>query len=166
MVNFVRRMCLHGDEENQHKIRTTLAEAEAFAPADSICPANDDDDDELNPDGVVMQDGSTKKRSRKLTEKGHCLRKSTLHNKRKKMNSRLLRQEGAIEDLMYKCTHTRIWWQYQKRLHGMITSLSNCCWCMKSTILYWTSQINVMIMNGLKKLMKECLHSSTRSIIG
>ena len=72
-----------------------MAEAEAFAPTDSICPANDDDDDELNPDSAVMQDDSIKKRSRKLTEKGHCLRKSTLHNKREKMNSRLLRQEGA-----------------------------------------------------------------------
>ena len=59
--------------------------AETFASIDRIDPVNDDD--ELNPDGAVMQDDSTKKRSRKLTEKGLCLKKSTLHNKRKKMNS-------------------------------------------------------------------------------
>ena len=100
LVNLVRRMSLHGDEENQHKIRTTLTEAEAFAPADSIDPANEDDV-KLNPDSAMIQDDSIKKRSRKLTEKGLCLKKSTLHNRRKKMNSRLLRQAGAIEDLMY-----------------------------------------------------------------
>ena len=93
-------MSLHQDGENQHEMRTTLAEAEVFAPVDRIDPANDDDD-ELNPDGAVMQDDSTNKRSRKLTEKGLCLKKSTLHNKRKKMNARLLRQAGAKEDLMY-----------------------------------------------------------------
>ena len=82
LVNLVRRISLHEDEENQHEMRITLAEAEAFAPADSIDLANDDDD-ELNSDGAVMQDDSTKKRSRKLTEKGLCLKKSTLHNKRK-----------------------------------------------------------------------------------
>ena len=48
----------------------------------------------------------------------------------------------------------------------MIRSLSNYCyWYMNSTIIYWTSQINVMMLNGLKKLMKECLHSNTWSII-
>ena len=52
----------------------------------------------------MTQDDSTKKRSSEMTEKGLCLKKSTLNNKRKKMNSRLLRQAGAIE-----CTHTRIW---------------------------------------------------------
>ena len=34
-------------------------------------------------------------------EKGICLKKSTLYNKKKKMNSRLLRQASAIEGLMY-----------------------------------------------------------------
>ena len=107
LVNLVRRMSLHENEVNQHDMRTTLAEAEAFAPADRIDPANDDDndddddDDELNPDGAVMQDDSAKTRSRKLMEKGICLKISTLHNKRKKINSRLLRQASAIEDPMY-----------------------------------------------------------------
>ena len=40
-----------------------------------------------------------------MTEKGLCL-KSILHNKRKKMNSRLLRQAGAIKDLMYTYKNT------------------------------------------------------------
>ena len=100
LVNLVRKMSRHEDEENQHEMRTTLAEAEPFSPADSIDPVNDGDD-KLNPDGAVMQDDSTKKRSRKVTGKGLCLKKSTLHNKRKKVNSRLLRQAGPIEDLMY-----------------------------------------------------------------
>ena len=47
-------MSLHEDGENQHEMRTTLAEAKAFGPADSTDPGNDDDD-ELNPDGAVMQ---------------------------------------------------------------------------------------------------------------
>ena len=49
-------MSLHEDGENQDEMRTTLAEAEAeaFGPADSADPGNDDDD-ELNPDGAVMQ---------------------------------------------------------------------------------------------------------------
>ena len=34
-------------------------------------------------------------------EKGLCLKKSTLYKKRKKMNSRLLRQASGIDDLMY-----------------------------------------------------------------
>ena len=34
LVNLVRRISLHEDEENQHEMRTTLAESEAFAPAD------------------------------------------------------------------------------------------------------------------------------------
>ena len=92
-------MSLYDDEENQHGMKTILAETEAFAPADRIDPANYDN--EVNPDGAVMQDGSTKKRSRKLTEKDLCLKRSTLYDKRKKMNSRLLRQASAIEDLMY-----------------------------------------------------------------
>ena len=58
--------------------------AENFASIDRIDPVNDDD--ELNPDGAVMQDDSTKKRSGKLTEKSLCLKKSTLLNKREKMN--------------------------------------------------------------------------------
>ena len=95
MVNLVSRMSLHEDE-NQHEMRTILAKAEAFAPADSIDPANDDD--ELNPATAVIQDNSTKKRSGKLTEKGLCMKKSTLHNRRK-MNSRLLRQPGVSQAL-------------------------------------------------------------------
>ena len=73
--------------------------AETFASIDRIDPVNDDD--ELNPDGAVMQDDSTKKRSGKLTEKSLCLKKSTLLNKREKKNSRLLRQASVIEDLMH-----------------------------------------------------------------
>ena len=34
LVNLARRMTLHEDEENQHEMRTTLAENEAFALAD------------------------------------------------------------------------------------------------------------------------------------
>ena len=34
-------------------------------------------------------------------EKGLCLKKSALYKKRKKMNSRLLRQASGIDDLMY-----------------------------------------------------------------
>ena len=83
-VDLVSIMSLHEDQENQCGMKTTLVEAETFASADRIDPANDDD--HLNPDGAVMQDHSTKKRSRKLTEKSLCLKKSTLHNKREKMN--------------------------------------------------------------------------------
>ena len=92
-------MSLYEDEENQHGMKTILVEAEAFASANRIDTANDDDD--LNSDGAVMQDNSTKKRTRKLTEKVLCLKKTTLFNKRKEMNSRLLRQESALEDLIY-----------------------------------------------------------------
>ena len=45
------------------------------------------------------------KRSRKLTEKGYDLKMSTLDDKRKKMNSRLIRQAVAIEDLMYSSSN-------------------------------------------------------------
>ena len=99
LVNLVSRMSLYEDEENQHGMKTILVEAEAFASANRIDTANDDDD--LNSDGAVMQDNSTKKRTRKLTEKVLCLKKTTLFNKRKEMNSRLLRQESALEDLIY-----------------------------------------------------------------
>ena len=92
-------MSLYEDEENQHGMKTILVEAEAFASANRIDTANYDDD--LNSDGAVMQDNSTKKRTRKLTEKVLCLKKTTLFNKRKEMNSRLLRQESALEDLIY-----------------------------------------------------------------
>ena len=44
---------------------------------------------------------SHQKRSRKLTEKGWSLKLSTLNSTRGKMNSRLVRQSGTIEDLMY-----------------------------------------------------------------
>ena len=87
---------MHEDEENQHGMKTKLVEAEAFAPADRIQPAND----ELNPNGAVMQDHSTSTRSRKLEKKGLFLKKSTLYNNRK-INSRLLRQASVTEDLMY-----------------------------------------------------------------
>ena len=100
MVNLVSRMSLHKDEEKQHGMKTILVEDEAVAPADRIDPANDDNDD-LNPGGGVMQDDTTNKGSRKLTEKGLYLRKSTLYNKRKKINLRLLRQARAMENLMY-----------------------------------------------------------------
>ena len=59
-------MSLHEDQENQHGMKTILVEAEVFVPGYRIDSANDD----LNPDGAVMQDDSTKKRSSKLTEKG------------------------------------------------------------------------------------------------
>ena len=45
------------------------------------------------------------RRSRKLTEKGYDLKMSTLDDKRKKMNSRLIRQAVAIEDLMYSSSN-------------------------------------------------------------
>ena len=77
-------------------MKTKLVEAEAFAPADRIHPAND----ELNPTGAVMQDHSTNTRSRKMKKKGLFLKKSTLYNNRK-INSRLLRQASVTEDLMY-----------------------------------------------------------------
>ena len=87
LVNLVSRMSLHEAKENKHEMR--IISAEAIAPTDRIDPANDDDG--LNPDGAVMQDGTTKMRRRKLTEKGLYLKRSTLHNKRRQMNSRLLR---------------------------------------------------------------------------
>ena len=124
-------MSLHEAEENKHEMRIILAEAEAIAPADRIDPANDDDG--LNPDGAVMQDGSTKMRRRKLTEKGLYLKRSTLHSKRRQMNSRLLRQARAIKDLMYRYKNMVT---VGKRLHSMITSFHNCCRYIKSTILY------------------------------
>lgn len=36
-----------------------------------------------------------------MAEKGPCLKKSILYNKRNKMNSMLLRQASVIEDLLY-----------------------------------------------------------------
>ena len=89
-------MRLHEDKVNQHGMKTKLVEAEAFATADRIHPAND----ELNPNGAVMQDHSRKTRSRKLKKKGLFLKKSTLYNNRN-INSRLLRQASATEDLIY-----------------------------------------------------------------
>ena len=157
----VSRTSLHEAEENKHEMMIILAEAEAIAPADRIDPANDDNG--LNPDGAVMQDGSTKMRRRKLTEKGLYLKRSTLHSKRRQMNSRLLRQARAIKDLMYRYKNMVT---VGKRLHSMITSFHNCCRYIKSTILYWACQIDATMMNCFKKLIKESLHSNTRSIIG
>ena len=36
LVHMVSRMSLHEEEENQHEMRTILAEVKAFAPADRI----------------------------------------------------------------------------------------------------------------------------------
>ena len=137
LANLVRRMSLHENEVNQHDMRTTLAEAEAFAPADRIDPANDDDndddddddDDELNPDVAVMQDDSAKTRSRKLMEKGICLKISTLHNKRKKINSRLYAYKNMVTVAEEITQYDYIFKQLllvHEEYHSLLDKLAKC----------------------------------------
>ena len=156
LVNLVRRMSLHEDEENQHGMKTILVEAEDFAPANRIDPANNTDG--LNLDRAVRQDHSRKKRSRKLTEKGLCLKKSTLYNESKKMNSMLLTLASAIEDLMY-AYRNMVTVEEENAQYDYI--FKQLLLVLELIILCWTSKIRIMMMNDLKKLIKECLHSNT-----
>ena len=71
-------------------------------PLEAAAVGKDVDNKYMEEGEKVLDDvASQGKRSRKLTEKGRSLKLSTLSNKRRKMNSRLVRQSGTIEDLMY-----------------------------------------------------------------
>ena len=105
LVKLVSRMSLHQDEEyhiaNHSMVEVPLESDQAGFEA------------AVGKDGNEMENGDTQKdekertlldlgrRRKKLTEKGVNFKLSTLLSKRNRMNSRLLRQSSAIQDLMY-----------------------------------------------------------------
>ena len=69
---------------------------------EAVAVSKDVDNKYMEEEENILNDvASQGKRSRELTEKGRSLKLSTLNNTRRKMNSRLVRQSGTIEDLMY-----------------------------------------------------------------
>ena len=94
-------MSLHEDKDNQGGMKPMLeilleADHEATGK-DGIIPAHDDG----SHIDIAMKAEDQPPRCRKLTEKGLSLKKSTLLDKRRKLNSRMLRLSDAAEDLMY-----------------------------------------------------------------
>ena len=97
LAHLVSRMSLHEGEENQPSSYHMLE-----VPLEAVAVGKDVDNKYMEEGEKVLDDvASQGKRSRKLTEKGWSLKLSTLSNTRRKMNSRLVRQSGTIEDLMY-----------------------------------------------------------------
>ena len=95
-------MSLLEDEDNQAGMKpmleVPLEEADREATGkDGIIPAHDD----VSHTEIAMKAEDQPPRRRKLTEKGLSFKKSTLLDKRRKLNSWLLRLSGAVEDLMY-----------------------------------------------------------------
>ena len=94
-------MSLHEDKDNQGGMKPMLEillEADhEVTGKDGIIPAHDDG----SHIGIAMKAEDQPPRCRKLTEKGLSLKKSTLLDKRRKLNSRMLRLSDAVEDLMY-----------------------------------------------------------------
>ena len=95
-------MSLHEYGDNQAGMKPMLeipleeADREATGK-DGIIPAHDD----VSHIEIAMKAEDQTPRRGKLTEKGLSFKKSTLLDKRRKLNSRLLRVAGAAEDLMY-----------------------------------------------------------------
>ena len=97
LAHVVSRMFLHEGEENQLS-RYHMLEV----PLEAVSVGKDVDNKYMEEGEKILDDvPSQGKISRKLTEKGWSLKLSTLSNTRRKMNSRLIRQSGTIEDLMY-----------------------------------------------------------------
>ena len=92
-------MSLHEDEDNRAGMKSMLEVPleEADREATGIIPAHDD----LSHTEIAMKAEDQPPRHQKLTEKGLSFKKSTLLDKRRKLNSRLLRLPGTVEDLMY-----------------------------------------------------------------
>ena len=95
-------MLLYEDEDNQAGMKPMLevpleeADREAIGK-DGIIPAHDD----VSHREITMKAEDQPPRRWKLTEKGLSFKKPTLLVKRRKLNSRLLRLSGDVEDLMY-----------------------------------------------------------------
>ena len=108
-MKLASRMSLHEDEEyhmtNHPMVEVLLKSDQAGFEA------------AVGKDGNEMENGETQKydkegipldlakRRKMLTEKGVSFKVSTLLSKRNRMNSRLLRQSYAIQDLMYSGTN-------------------------------------------------------------
>ena len=97
LVHLVSRMSLHEGEENQPSSYHMLE-----VPLEAVAIGKDVDSKYIEEEEKILGDvASHQKGSRKLTEKRRSLKLSTLSNTRGKMNPRLVRQSGTIEDLMY-----------------------------------------------------------------
>ena len=71
-------------------------------PLEAVAVGKDVDNKYIVEEEKILGDvASHQLRSRKLTEKGRSLKLSTLSSTRGKMNSRLVRQSGTMEELMY-----------------------------------------------------------------
>ena len=95
-------MLLHEDEDNQAGMKpmleVPLEEADREATGkDGIIPAHDD----VSHTEIAMKAEDQSPRRRKLTGKVLSFKKSTLLDKRRKLNSWLLKLSDAVEDLMY-----------------------------------------------------------------
>ena len=95
-------MSLHEDGDNQAGMKPMLeipleeADHEATVKG-GIITAHDD----VSHIEIAMKAEDQPPRRRKLTEKVLSFKKSTLLDKRRKLNSQLLRLSGAVQDLMY-----------------------------------------------------------------
>ena len=101
-MNLVSKMSLNEDEDNQAGMKpmleALLEEAGHEATGkDGIIPPHDD----VSHKEIAMKAEEQSPRCRKFNERGLSLKKSTLLDKRRKLNSRLLRLSGVVEDLMY-----------------------------------------------------------------
>ena len=71
-------------------------------PLEAASVSKDVDNKDIEEEEKIVGDvASHIKKSKKLTEKGRNLKLSTLSSTRRKMISRLVRQSGTIQDLMY-----------------------------------------------------------------
>ena len=97
MAHLLIRMSFHEGEQNQPSSYHMLE-----VPLEEIAFGKYVDNKYMEEEEKVVRDAENQdKRSRKLTEKGRSVKLSTLSNTRRKMNSRLVRQSGIKEDLIY-----------------------------------------------------------------
>ena len=94
-------------------------------PLEAVAVGKDVENNREEEEGKTVGDVTSQgKTSRKLTEKGRSLKLSNLTNTRRKMNSRLARKFGTIEDLMYS---SKNYVTVEEALAQFDYILNNCC---------------------------------------
>ena len=97
LAHLVSRMSLQEGKENQPSSYHMLE-----VPLEVVAVDENVDNNYIGEEEKILGDAAShQKRSKKLTEKDRSLKLSTLSSTRRKMNSRLVRQSGTMEDLMY-----------------------------------------------------------------
>ena len=103
--------------EDQHRGNWTKIRETSGVPGDSSCSQWVRE--------IVVPHGSEGRatRSRKLTEKGLTYKKETLRERRRKINSRLIRKYSTIEDLLFSSKHIIVVEEEMKQFNDLFKIL-------------------------------------------